>query len=684
MMIFAGLVGGLALFLYGMSVMSGGLNKISGGTFDKFLTGVTQKRFIAYLFGVGVTALVQSSSTSTVMVVGFVNSGIMTLAQAVNLILGANLGTTANAWLLSLNAIDSGSSAWLSIFKPSTFTPFVAFIGIILFMTAKTDRRKNISTIMLGFAILMTGMQTMSGAVSPLAGNPTFTKILTSFANPLVGFLVGILFTMVIQSSAAIIGILMALAASVFISMGMAIPIVIGAEVGTCITAILSSLGANKNGKRTALMHLYFNVIKAASFMIIFYTLNAFLHFSFLEKQAGMVAVASIHTLLNLAATLLFLPFSQFLVKLALKTIPIDDKEKEEQASQLSLKALDDRFLTNPAFALEQARVAACDMAQYAKECIGKALDLITDYSLDGKEEVVRLENRIDIYEDEIGSYLVKINATQLDIHTSHMLSVILHSIGDFERISDHARNIAETMSDMAKRDMRFTDKAYEELNAFTEAVREIMDMSVRAFVENDHDCARDIEPLEEVIDSLTMEIKKRHIKRLRKGKCSVELGPLLTDVTTDCERVADHCSNIAVAVLQVREDGFDAHEYLQIMRSENNPAFEKRVQYYETRYALPELKKDKAEEERRDDVKEKIPAKEKDKEKTKKKEKDKAGKEKKKVKAKKAEAEAAADTKTETDTVTETTEEAEIKTEAVTETTEKKETEVGENGGLD
>ena len=640
MMIFAGLVGGLALFLYGMSVMSGGLNKISGGTFDKFLSGITQKRFIAYLFGVGVTALVQSSSTSTVMVVGFVNSGIMTLSQAVNIILGANLGTTANAWLLSLNAIDSGSSAWLSIFKPSTFTPFLAFIGIILFMAAKTDRRKNIGTILLGFAILMTGMQTMSGAVSPLAGNPTFTRILTSFANPLVGFLVGVLFTMVIQSSAATIGILMALAASVYVSMGMAIPVVIGAEVGTCITAILSSLGANKNGKRTALMHLYFNVIKAATFMIIFYTLNAFIHFSFLERQAGMVAVASIHTLLNLVATLLMLPFSQLLVTLVMKTIPIDDREKEEHESLRSLKAMDERFLTNPPFALEQARVAACDMAEYSKECIGKAMELFRNYTPEGKEEVVRLENRIDIYEDEIGSYLVKINATELDIRTSHMLSVILHSIGDFERISDHARNIAESMSEMAEKELRFTDKAYDELDTFCDAVREIVDMSVRAFTENDHDCARDIEPLEEVIDSLTMELKKRHIRRLRKGKCSVELGPMLTDATADCERVADHCSNIAIAVLQVREDGFDAHEYIEIMRSENNPDFERKVQYYETKYALPELKRDRVEAESADRTetkeKEKVSGREKEKNKAlaKEKKKDKAGKDKKKQKA--------------------------------------------------
>ena len=599
MMIIAGLVGGLALFLYGMSVMSGGLTKLSGTTLEKILSGITQKRFIAYLFGVGVTALVQSSSTTTVMVVGFVNSGIISLSQAVNVILGANLGTTANAWLLSLNAIGSTGPAFLALFKPAVFTPFVAFIGILLYMTAKKDKRKNIGTILLGFAVLMTGMQTMSGAVAPLSSNTVFTGILTSFANPVIGFLVGILFTMVIQSSAATIGILMALSASVFISMGMAIPVVIGAEVVTCITAILSSLGANKNGKRTALMHLYFNIIKAFTFMIVFYTLNSFLHFAFLENQAGMVAVAGIHTLVNLAATLLALPFSGFLVQLALRSIPIDDKEREEQESQRGLQSLDDRFLTNPPFALEQARGAARDMAKYSMECINKALDVLMDYTIEGKEEVVRLENRIDRYEDEIGSYLVKINATELDLKTSHSLSVILHSIGDFERISDHARNIVETMSEMQERELVFTDKAYEELATFGNAVREVVAMSVAAFCDNDLDRARDIEPLEEVIDSMNMEIKKRHIKRLRKGKCSVELGPLLTDVATDCERVADHCSNIAVAVLQVREDGFDAHEYLEIMRSENNPAFERRVEYYEAKYLLPESKKSKKREEK-------------------------------------------------------------------------------------
>ncbi|MCR4762183.1 MAG: Na/Pi cotransporter family protein [Lachnospiraceae bacterium] len=598
-MIIAGLVGGLALFLYGMSVMSGGLTKLSGGTLEKILSGVTQNRLVAYLFGVGVTALVQSSSTSTVMVVGFVNSGIMGLNQAVNIILGANLGTTANAWLLSLNAIDSAGSAWLSLFRPSTFTPFLAFIGIVLYMAGKTDRKKNFGTILLGFSVLMTGMQTMSGAVAPLSDNATFTHVLTTFANPVIGFLVGIFFTMIIQSSAATIGILMALAASVFVSMGAAIPIVIGAEVGTCITAILSSLGAGKNGKRAALMHLYFNILKAVSFMTVFYTLNAFFHFHFLEEKAGMVAVAGIHTLVNLAATLLMLPFSELLVSLALRSIPIDAKEKEEHASQMSLRAMDDRFLTNPTFALEQARTAACVMADYSRECLEAALELIMSYTPEGKEEVVRLENRIDRYEDEIGSYLVKINATELDLRTSHALSVILHSIGDFERISDHARNIAETMAEMEERELKFTDKAYEELATFTAAVREITGMSVEAFTKNDLTRARDIEPLEEVIDSLNMEIKKRHIRRLRKGKCSVELGPMLTDVATDCERVADHCSNIAVAVLQVREDGFDAHEYLEIMRNESNPEFERRIEYYETRYALPETKKIKEKKEK-------------------------------------------------------------------------------------
>lgn len=634
MTIIAGIVGGLALFLYGMSVMSGGLTKLSGGTLEKFLSSVTKKRFIAYLFGVGVTALVQSSSTSTVMVVGFVNSGLITLTQAVNVILGANLGTTANAWLLSLNSIDGGGHILLSIFKPTTFTPFLAFLGILLYMTAKRDKRKNIGTILLGFAILMTGMQTMSGAVTPLADNETFTQILTAFANPIIGFLVGIVFTMIIQSSAATIGILMALAASVTVTMGMAIPIVIGAEVGTCITAILSSLGANKNGKRTALMHLYFNLIKAFTFMIIFYTLNAFLHFAFLNGKAGMVAVAGIHTLVNLVATLLVLPFSQFLVALVLKTIPIDDKEKEEQASQMSLRAMDDRFLTNPPFALEQARNAASVMAQYAQECTDLALRQIRDYTPEGKEGVVRLENRIDRYEDEIGSYLVRINATPLDIRTSHQLSVILHCIGDFERISDHARNIVEGLAEMEDRELRFTDKAYDELAVICDAVREVLSMSVRAFSENDLALARDVEPLEEVIDSLTMEIKKRHIKRLRKGKCSVELGPMLTDLTADCERIADHCSNIAVAVLQVREDGFDAHEYLEIMRSENNPVFEQRVQYYELRYALPDLKKEKAEEEKKE--REEKEKKEKEEEKAAGKKKKDAARDKKKEKEKK------------------------------------------------
>ncbi len=593
MTVLIGLVGGLALFLYGMSIRSGGLTRISGGALDKFLSSVTKNRLSAYLFGVGVTALVQSSSTTTVMVVGFVNSGILHLEQAVNMILGANLGTTATAWILSLNSISTGASL-LKLFKPTTFTPILAFVGIILYMMGRSAKKNNIGTILLGFAVMMTGMQTMSGAVTPLAGSSTFRGILTSFANPFIGFLVGIVFTMVIQSSAATIGVLQALAASVFISMGMAIPVVIGAEVGTCVTAILSSLGANKNGKRTALMHLYFNIIKAGSFMILFYTLNAMLHFDFLEHTAGMVGIAGIHTLVNFVATLLMLPFSGFLVKLVLQTIPIDKEEQEEQSSLQSLQALDDRFLSNPPFALEQARIAACDLAKYAQECINAALELIPVYSREGKEHVVRLEDRIDRYEDEIGSYLVKINATELNIPTSHELSVILHCIGDFERISDHARNIAEAMDDMNKKEMRFTDKAYEELKTFSAAVRDIVEMSVVSFVNNDMDKARDIEPLEEVIDSLNMEIKKRHIKRLRKGKCAIELGPMLTDVATDFERVADHCSNIAIAVLQVTEDGFDAHEYLEIMRSENNPAFERRVEHYESKYALPETKKDK------------------------------------------------------------------------------------------
>ena len=415
----AGLVGGLAMFLYGMNVMSGGLTKAAGGKLESVLAKVTEHPVIAYLFGVGVTALVQSSSASTVMVVGLVNSGIMTLKQAVNVILGANLGTTFTAWLLSLNAISS-DNFFINLLKPKSFTPFLALIGIGLYMFSKSEKKRNIGTILLGFSVLMFGMSTMSDAVSPLKDVDEFKALLTTFSNPIIGFLVGILFTMLIQSSAGTIGVLQALSLSVKVKHSVAIPVVVGAEVGTCITAILSSFGANKNGKRTALMHLYFNIIKASLFMIIFYSLNAIIHFDFMDEKIGMAGIAGIHTLINLIGTPLMLPFSSVLVTLALKTIPIDEKEKKEQEEIQGIRTLDPLFLSNPPFALEQARQAAVTMAKITKDSLEKAMGLVSEYDEEIAGEVEYMERQVDKYEDELGTYLMKINSHHLGADDSH------------------------------------------------------------------------------------------------------------------------------------------------------------------------------------------------------------------------------------------------------------------------
>ncbi len=586
----AGLIGGLAMFLYGMNIMSGGLTKAAGGKLESVLAKVTKHPVIAYLFGVGVTALVQSSSASTVMVVGLVNSGIMTLKQAVNVILGANLGTTFTAWLLSLNAISS-DNFFINLLKPASFTPFLAIIGIGFYMFSKDEKKKNIGTILLGFAVLMFGMSSMSEAVSPLKDVDEFKKLLTTFSNPVIGFLVGILFTMVIQSSAGTIGVLQALSLSVKVTHAVAIPVVVGAEVGTCITAILSSFGANKNGKRTALMHLYFNIIKASLFMIIFYTLNAIVHFDFMDEKIGMAGIAGIHTLINLVGTPLMLPFSSILVTLALKTIPIDDKEKKEQEEQQGIRTLDPLFLSNPPFALEQARQAAVTMAKMTKDSLDKAIELITDYRTEVADEVVYLEEQVDKYEDQLGTYLMKINSHHLSQEDSHTLSLLLHCITDYERISDHALNIAQKAQSMNENKRSFSPKAMAEIDIYSSAVKDIVETSITAFDNQDVKLAKTIEPLEETIDEIQKEVKRRHIRRLRKGKCTIEQGFDLGDVGTDFERIADHCSNIAVGIIEAHEDNYFAHGYLETLKAEKNDGFEQAVDFYERKYRLPEVK---------------------------------------------------------------------------------------------
>ncbi len=586
----AGLVGGLAMFLYGMNVMSGGLTKAAGGKLESVLAKVTEHKVIAYLFGVGVTALVQSSSASTVMVVGLVNSGIMTLKQAVNVILGANLGTTFTAWLLSLNAISSENFI-INLLKPKSFTPFLALIGIALYMFSKNDKKKNIGTILLGFSVLMFGMSTMSDAVSPLKDVDGFKRVLTSFSNPIIGFLVGILFTMTIQSSAGTIGVLQALSLSVKVKYSMAIPVVVGAEVGTCITAILSSLGANKNGKRTALMHLYFNLIKATTFMILFYLIHSIVNFAFMDNDIGMVGIAGIHTLVNLVATPLMLPFSNLLVNMALKTIPIDEKEKKEQEEQEGIRTLDPRFLSNPPFALEQARIAAIAMANMCKDALYEAIGLIDNFEEEKAQDVDYLERKVDTYEDQLGTYLMQINAHHLGVKDSHTLSVLLHCITDYERISDHALNIMQKARGMSESKREFTPKAQSEMEIFSNAVKEIVDLSVRAFEAQDVELAKMIEPLEETIDGINMEVKRRHIRRLRKGKCTIEQGFDLSDISTDFERIADHCSNIAVGLIEVDEDAYDAHEYIEHLKADKGEEFEKAVDFYQRKYLLPSVK---------------------------------------------------------------------------------------------
>ncbi|MBE5860358.1 MAG: Na/Pi cotransporter family protein [Butyrivibrio sp.] len=587
----AGLVGGLALFMYGMNVMSGGLTKTAGGKLEAVLSKVTSHPVIAYLFGVGVTALVQSSSASTVMVVGLVNSGIMTLKEAVNIILGANLGTTFTAWLLSLNAISSDNFI-INLLKPTSFTPFLAIIGIVLYMFSKSDKKNNIGLILIGFSVLMFGMSMMSDAVSPLENDEGFQRLLMTFSNPFVGFLVGVLFTMIIQSSAGTIGVMQALSASVFLPYSVALPVVVGAELGTCITAILSSLGANKNGKRTALMHLYFNAIKAVSFMIIFYIIHAFVHFAFMDKQAGMVGIASIHTLINLVATPLMVPFSGILVKMAYATIPIDEKEREEQEEMQNITKLDSRFLSNPPFALEQSRQVAIDMALFAKEGLEKAVGLMDEYDQEEADKVRKLEEKVDRYEDQLGTYLMQINNHHLSEKDSRTLSIVIHCITDFERISDHALNVAQTARTMNDKNEKFSSKAKEELRIFTNAVEEIVDLSIKAFREQDLKLAKAVEPLEEVIDGINMEVKRRHVRRLRKGKCTIDMGFILSDLGTDFERIADHCSNIAVCIIEGSEGLFDTHEYLGQLKAEKNHDFEVQVDMYERKYRLPAIKR--------------------------------------------------------------------------------------------
>lgn len=585
---FLTMLGGLALFLYGMNLMGDGLSQASGGRMERILEKLTNNPLKAVLVGAGVTAVIQSSSATTVMVVGFVNSGIMKLEQAVGIIMGANIGTTVTSWILSLTGIDS-SSFLIRMLKPTSFSPILAIVGVGILLFSHKDKLKSVAAILVGFAVLMFGMDTMSGAVKPLADVPEFTGILTRFSNPILGMLAGLVLTAIIQSSSASVGILQALCLTGVMPYGAAIPIIMGQNIGTCVTAMLSGIGANKNAKRAALVHLYFNIIGTVAFMIIFYTVNLISPFAFLKDAATPFGIAVVHSLFNIAATICLLPFSKVLVKLACLTVRDQDKPVVDiQSEESVLSHLDMRFLDTPSVAVEQSYNVAVTMAELAEKSMNLSMELLTSYDEEKAEEVVRLEDQVDRFEDQLGTYLVKLSARSLSEKDSHILNNILHCIGDFERISDHARNMKEAAEEMHQKELQFSDKAQEELAVLRNATQDILKITMLSFQKNDLRLAARVEPLEEVIDELNLEMKQRHIRRLRKGKCTIEMGFILSDICTNLERVSDHCSNIAVCLLQVSEDEFDTHAYLGELKQGDNIDFKGKVLAYRERYVLP------------------------------------------------------------------------------------------------
>ena len=586
------LIGGLAVFLYGMDLLGEGLTGASGGKLEKILEKLTSNPLKAVLLGAGVTAVIQSSSATTVMVVGFVNSGIMKLSQAVGVIMGANIGTTITSWILSLTGIES-SNIFISLLKPTSFSPVLAAVGIVFLMFLKKDSLKNPGKIMIGFALLMYGMDAMSSSVAPLAEVPQFASILTAFSNPVLGMLAGMLFTAIIQSSSASVGILQALCSTGILSYATALPIIMGQNIGTCVTALLSSIGATKNGKRAAIIHLYFNVIGTVTFMIVFYALNAVIHFSFLNLTAQEFGIAVIHTTFNIITTAYLLPLRKVLEKLAYATIKLDDDEKRimDRRSENEFALLDDRFLEAPSLAVEHCKQVINKMADISRESLFISMSLIGGYDEEQALRVGELETSADKYEDALGTYIMKISTKNLKKEDSEMLNVMLHCIGDFERISDHACNICDSARELQQKNMQFSPKAETELDILSSAVREAVDISFDAFKSNSKNEADKVEPLEELIETLAVELKARHIRRLREGKCTIELGFAHSDILNNLERVADHCSNIAVDVIQSDQLEFDAHEYLDGIKNKDNQQFARDYKAYKEKYRLPETR---------------------------------------------------------------------------------------------
>ena len=574
------LIGGLSLFLFGMTLMGNALEKRAGSGLKALLSRLTTGKLAGFLTGLGVTAVVQSSSATTVMVVGFVNSGLMTLRQAINVIMGANVGTTVTAWILSLTGISSGN-LFVRLLKPSSFTPILALAGVVLFMMGKSSRKKDTGTILLGFATLMFGMETMSGAVAGLREVPEFASILLMFSNPILGVLAGAVLTAIIQSSSASVGILQALASTGKVTCGTAIPIIMGQNIGTCVTAMISSVGANKNARRAAVVHLCFNIIGTGVWLTVFCLLNAFLKFSFTGNPVDQLGIAVVHTVFNLLCTALMLPASGLLEKLAYRLIP--DRKTAEQPTEL-----DERLLATPSIAVERSKVVSEAMATVSVHALRDAIGVLRNWDKDKAEKIRAAEAQADHYEDILGTYLVKVSAHELSDQDSNESAKLLRVIGDFERISDHAVNVLESAEEIREKGIRFTEEARREMRILTDAVGECLDLTLSAFLHDDPETAAQVEPLEQVVDQLKEQLRSRHILRLQRGECSIEAGFVWSDLLTNLERVADHCSNIAGCVIEMSHSSLDLHAYLSGVKA-GSRSFLDQYRLFARKYALVE-----------------------------------------------------------------------------------------------
>lgn len=580
------LLGGLALFLYGMNIMGSGLEKMAGGRLEGFFEKVTSNPLKAVLLGAGVTAAIQSSAATTVMLIGFVNAGIMQLRQAIGIIMGANIGTTITAWILSLAGVD-GNSFFVQMLKPTSFSPILAFIGILLIMAGKSDKKKTIGSILVGFAILMFGMSFMQGAVEPLKDSEKFTNMLTLFKNPILGVLAGAVLTAILQSSSVSVGILQALSSTGKLNFGISIPMILGQNIGSCVNSIISSIGTSKNAKRVAAVHLSFNIIGTILFLTVFYILNAFIGFSFMDNAIDEKSIAIVHTLFNVGATIILLPFGKGLEKLAYVVVRDEPNEKAKSKKADDLKLLDERFFRTPSVAVEQTRSVIAGMAHSTQEAVSLACGLLFDYSEETANQVYALEKLVDKYEDGLGTYLVKLSSMEMNHKDAQTVSTLLHNISDFERISDHARNLAKAANEKYEKNIDFSEKAKAELVVMCDAVKEVLNYAVTAVCEQDLYAAYEVEPLEEVVDQIKTKLKSRHVKRLQAGKCTIELGFIFQDLLTGLERISDHCSNIAVCMVQVNDDNFETHEYLRTIKT-SGEEFDSEVAKFQEMFKLP------------------------------------------------------------------------------------------------